>query len=85
MATWDVLMATWDISMTIWDVLMAIWNTVWSIGIFGMLLQDKSGIPVYFAEILRKDCLLHLVTAPSRVARWHIFQPKIPICVNFGG
>jgi hypothetical protein len=22
---------------------------------------------------------------PNRVARWHIFKPKIPICVNFGG
>jgi hypothetical protein len=22
---------------------------------------------------------------PTRVARWYIFKPKIPICVNFGG
>jgi hypothetical protein len=24
-------------------------------------------------------------TIPIRVARWHIFKPKIPIWVNFGG
>jgi hypothetical protein len=27
--------------------------------------------------------LLHFVIH-RRVARWHIFKPKIPICVNFG-
>jgi hypothetical protein len=26
-----------------------------------------------------------LKTKVARVARWHIFEPKIPIWVNFGG
>jgi hypothetical protein len=54
---------------------------------FGILHQEKSGNS---ASVRHQMNLLHLPEkrlnrVPARVARWHIFKPKIPIWVNFGG
>jgi hypothetical protein len=80
---------------------MAIWNILWPFGIyyghseywnsnlcsvnlvyfphFGTLYQEKSGNPV-------SDCWPHtFFRIWTRVARWFLFRPKIPIWVYFGG
>jgi hypothetical protein len=51
---------------------------VWKYAIWQPCFQALSWVP-------RLDCLKIRDDAQSRVARWLIFKPKIPIWVNFGG
>jgi hypothetical protein len=47
------------------------------------ILSSWSGSPKSFPRESFGLACMHLLQ--SRVARWHIFKPKIPIWVNFGG
>jgi hypothetical protein len=61
-----------------------IWYSIWPFGNvvvtwhifprFGILCQEESGNPVVDA-----------ISVVDRIARWHIFKPKIEIWVNLCG
>jgi hypothetical protein len=56
-------------------------------------VSTKKRAWLHFGRFFRKPiwspwlrlCKLDVIALSSRVARWHIFKPKIPIWVNFGG
>jgi hypothetical protein len=44
--------------------------------------KDFKNSSIEFSQKIRCEIYLHMLT---RVARWHIFKPKIAIWVNLGG
>jgi hypothetical protein len=52
-------------------------------------LRNEDNVPKYFFpkpfRFFLQVSLAERATAATRVARWFVFKPKIPIWVNFGG
>jgi hypothetical protein len=59
---------------------VAIWNILWTFGThFPVLVYGtKKNLASLISFVQDK-------TLGSRLARWFVFKPKIPIWVNFGG
>jgi hypothetical protein len=52
---------------------------------YNVLLNKVIPGNIFVTIDLSGEISANLVTLVSRVARWNIFKPKIPMGVNFGG